>query len=526
MDTTCGVQDTIMADVEGLAMDLARLEMDRDSSDMVFVVGRDEARVSGHAAIFNVRCSSFVELVANNSQDNLPPGTVNLTYLSSEAFVKFVHFVYSGQIDVKNGNVFEVLAVSSLFGLDSLTKWCSNYVKNSITLNSAQYYLNEAAAIPDKVPDKMLLVRPAVQYVGENITTLRDRHLMDKVTKEAVVLLVKSQYLCCNSNDVWRFCLTWAKSQAGMDANKSPQVWSDEERTFIRSALEGVVQHIRVSQIDSAVFAEEVEPTGAIPAELFGKHRYRQPAFTDKGGRDQRQRQEDRPGQGDVQARAGRGHRSQSGRRALSRPRDEPNLGRMNMRTEIENNMRNLQVNGSTILASIDSPQYNYSSVLNCWYGNPHQVWTVIFRGSEHNFQASAFHDQCDGAGPSYVIVKSDTGYISGGFTNIPWSCPTGKGRYIASDNSFLFSLYSPNRRQPRQFGIKKKLFAVSHHPDCGPVFGAGADLFICDNCDKVGDSYSNLPHSYDGDLASSSCLMGDYSFMVEEYEVMVPVQG
>ena len=47
-----------VADVEGLSLDMARLEMDRDSSDMVFVVGR----VSGHAGIFNVRCSKFVDL--------------------------------------------------------------------------------------------------------------------------------------------------------------------------------------------------------------------------------------------------------------------------------------------------------------------------------------------------------------------------------------------------------------------------------------------------------------------------------
>ena len=36
------------------------------------------------------------------------------------------------------------------------------------------------------------------------------------------------------------------------------------------------------------------------------------------------------------------------------------------------------------------------------------------------------------------------------------------------------------------KFDIKKKLFAVSHHPSCGPIFGAGADLFISDNCNKV----------------------------------------
>ena len=90
-------------DVEGLSLDMARLEMDRDSSDMVFVVGRDEAKVSGHAAIFNVRCSKFVDLVSHNTEDNHQPGviTVNLTFLSSEAFIKFVHFVYSGKMDVK-----------------------------------------------------------------------------------------------------------------------------------------------------------------------------------------------------------------------------------------------------------------------------------------------------------------------------------------------------------------------------------------------------------------------------------------
>ena len=54
-------------DLECLAMDLGRLEMDRDSSDLVFVVGQDEAKVSGHAAIFSVRCTKFVDLISNNN---------------------------------------------------------------------------------------------------------------------------------------------------------------------------------------------------------------------------------------------------------------------------------------------------------------------------------------------------------------------------------------------------------------------------------------------------------------------------
>ena len=46
----------------------------------------------------------------------------------------------------------------------------------------------------------------------------------------------------------------------------------------------------------------------------------------------------------------------------------------------------------------------------------------------------------------------------------------------------------------------------------------------------QVCESYSNLPHSYcassqDQEAASPTSLMGDYSFLVEEYEVLVPVQ-
>lgn len=37
-------------------------------------------------------------------------------------------------------------------------------------------------------------------------------------------------------------------------------------------------------------------------------------------------------------------------------------------------------------------------------------------------------------------------------------------------------------------------------------------------------DSYSNLPHTYDGDGASPSALMGDYNFTVIDYEVFTPV--
>lgn len=57
-----------------------------------------------------------------------------------------------------------------------------------------------------------------------------------------------------------------------------------------------------------------------------------------------------------------------------------------------------------------------------------------------------------------------------------------------------------------------------------GPIFGAGADLLISNNCNSNMESYSNLPHTYDGDGASPAVLMGDYNFTVADYEVFTLV--
>lgn len=57
-----------------------------------------------------------------------------------------------------------------------------------------------------------------------------------------------------------------------------------------------------------------------------------------------------------------------------------------------------------------------------------------------------------------------------------------------------------------------------------GPIFGGGADLLISHNCNVNTDSYSNLPHSYDGPNASCMSLLGDYNSSIFDYEVFTLV--
>ena len=63
----------------------------------------------------------------------------------------------------------------------------------------------------------------------------------------------------------------------------------------------------------------------------------------------------------------------------------------------------------------------------------------LIYRATTDGFAATTFHSKCDNKGPNISIIKSESGYIFGGYTSLSWDV---SGSY-ASDNSnpFIFSL-------------------------------------------------------------------------------------
>lgn len=263
---------------------------------------------------------------------------------------------------------------------------------------------------------------------------------------------------------------------------KATQYWSEEERSRVSEQLSGVINHIRILLIDSQVFAEEVEPTGVVPIEL-SLQRYR---FAALAGSKQAHHASTKPMQ----------------------PRMVPTFS----------NEQCLFANSKLLGGHASADKLE--QVLNAWYGAPRQSWKLLFRASSHEFSADAFHNHCDGVAPTYILILSSQDYLSGGFSDIPWSRGKGRGRYATSEKAFLFTLHSRNSAIPVRFDLKKKMFAIAHHANFGPVFGAGADLSISDQCHLNDASYSNLPHSYDGEDASSSSLFGDYNFTVTDYEV------
>lgn len=118
------------------------------------------------------------------------------------------------------------------------------------------------------------------------------------------------------------------------------------------------------------------------------------------------------------------------------------------------------------------------------------------------------------------TIVLGTNGHVCAGFSDMAWfTSKTSLGSCVSSEKSFLCCLRNASSR-PARFPVKRKSFALIHHADHGPIFGAAPDLLISDNCNSNNKSISFLGHSYDAGTAPTNILMGENYFSVADYEV------
>ncbi|KAL9644560.1 hypothetical protein ABK040_009424 [Willaertia magna] len=153
---------------------------------------------------------------------------------------------------------------------------------------------------------------------------------------------------------------------------------------------------------------------------------------------------------------------------------------------------------------------------------------TLLYRAKDDGYASNVFHSKCDNKGATITIIKSTTGCVFGGYTNINWDT---SGQYKFNNQTCLFSLFGPNN-EPRFVKLENNgphhsnQYSIYCDQSYGPAFGGGHDFYICNNCNTSNSSYSNLGHSFSvpgmnySTDAIKSYLAGSYNFLVEDIEV------
>ena len=102
-----------------------------------------------------------------------------------------------------------------------------------------------------------------------------------------------------------------------------------------------------------------------------------------------------------------------------------------------------------------------------------------LFKASNHDFSAAAFHEKCDGIEDTLVAIRMENGKIFGGFTHYPWGSPDKVEVVDDPDcNAFLFSFDMVEKFVPQNGNS-----LIVRSKEAGPIFGSGHDIFISDRC-------------------------------------------
>ncbi|GBP15840.1 Serine-enriched protein [Eumeta japonica] len=203
---------------------------------------------------------------------------VRMPYVQPDTFRLFIQYVYTGKLLLQDYGVFEMMILAADLGLEDLRAACEDHVTSTLSVESACTLLAAAMEIQERPGGKCVSswLERCIAYIGEHAAACVTTNAFLNLPKDALVKLISSDFLCLEEEEVWRCALAWAKQRAGVAQPTAH--WTEEERARVCAHLAPLMQHIRLLLIDSAVFAEEVEPTGAVPMEL-SLERYRRAAL-------------------------------------------------------------------------------------------------------------------------------------------------------------------------------------------------------------------------------------------------------
>jgi hypothetical protein len=145
----------------------------------------------------------------------------------------------------------------------------------------------------------------------------------------------------------------------------------------------------------------------------------------------------------------------------------------------------------------------------------------LLYRGSRDGFNASGFHNKCNGHPNTVTLISSTTDSIFGGFTPLTWSS---RGGWVSDPSlqSFVFTIKNPHNLPARLFKQQKEAYAIYDNSSYGPVFGNGHDLYVYGQWQSPSNCFSNLGGSYTNDTGfeGNQVLTGAQCFTVKDIEV------
>lgn len=181
-------------------------------SDFQFIVGPEKIVFHAHKFVFAILSPEF-ENVFYLLESNLK--VIILEDNSPEIFQEFFDFIYTGKLKLTSENVEEIMNLSKIYSIDSLSKTCENFLEENLEKSNVFKYLDLSL-----IYKHLNLEKKCFKIIEENSTELIKSPEFLTISKKSLEKIVNLEMLSCKEIEVFQAVDKWSKNEC--ERNKLP----------------------------------------------------------------------------------------------------------------------------------------------------------------------------------------------------------------------------------------------------------------------------------------------------------------
>jgi len=330
--------------------------------------------------------------------------------------------------------LFDLLTAVETYLIDEQNEWIQQNILTVHNLAVSNASLNRLLAYCNRI----MVSHPDVLFKSNDLATL---------PKETLITLLKSDELSMAEDDIWTSVVQWGIKQVpelelGIDSDD----WSSNDTNTIKDIIADCIPHIRFFNIPHKKFI--------VYEDLLPK-RLRHDVLNYHADKDYKPKTPLLP--------------PRTGQACLLPPKTGYEY---DIDSVIINNKQAEWIS-SKIVESTRRLQNQKTSM------NQNDVYkfTLLYRQSRDGRSIAKFWELCSHKGATIVVGKvSDTEEILGGYNPLSWNNKWKNGKYVSTQESFIFALDKNIDESIISF-VYDSSCAIYHHKDNFPAFGGGIDL-------------------------------------------------
>ena len=180
---------------------MKRLDIQRRNEQLCDVIlevgsGDDHVRLKAHRVVL-CAASPFFYNALNSDMKEKKEGVIRLEETSKAVMEEVLDYLYTGHVDINEGNVFDLLAVADYFLISSLKTLCVNVLLRALSLSSCieAYYLAMKYRCKELIEKARDFIQSNFVAVAEteNFLNLTSKQVEDWISSDEIVVTGEEQ---------------------------------------------------------------------------------------------------------------------------------------------------------------------------------------------------------------------------------------------------------------------------------------------------------------------------------------------